>query len=261
MIDRYFLSSSIFCIAIGLSFGSKATGILILTCGVIPLLWKQRTAITAIALLIPGLTLIFVSSYLFDSFIADRSFWGILDYVLRRAFVLTAEAPWKAWDLYRAGPVDFNYPLTLAQFLGSGLIFLFFGVAKYSDTAYKYEFTTGVTALFYPTLVDEVNSGRWNITCTSYVEGLLAMGLVGIPVFAVLGGYIMGRMENAITKSMINNKLSKGSVLIVYYVFAFFSWVNSGGIVTLFHPITIVGILFSYYFLRLIDRLKPIRFL
>ncbi|RNL81624.1 hypothetical protein ED312_18620 [Sinomicrobium pectinilyticum] len=254
-LDWFFYTCCLFVVIFGFTFGDKTMAITMLLCGLIVLFW-QRTRISHVFFFgLFSLVILILTGYLFDDFLKGRSIEGVLDYIEVRAFALSGESSWKVWDLYIHDRVNFDYFSTLLGVLGSGLIYFLLGISKYSVIAYKFNFGTAVTALLYPGAIDLINSGLWNITPTAYVEGLLAGGIIGIIIFGIFGGIVFAHIYRKISKGFYTKNYAKVSIFVVYFVNAYSAWLMSGGITTLFHPVTIMGILAAYYVIRMFEKI------
>lgn len=251
-INLLFIFFLILCIILGLSNGDKSMTVTTILCGLIALLWERTTLKHVLIFSSSAIILLLVGFFMFDNSNAEMSV--ALNYLRLRTFSISAEAPWKIWELYRLGNLDFNYPITLANILGAGGIELLFGVSKYSNEAYMYNFTKQITSILYPDYINLVISGEFNTTATAYVEGLIIAGIPGIALMGFFAGGFVSLIRNYIAESIIKEYYAKASVCIVYFVYAFMPWFQSGGITTLIHPITLTGIFLSYFIIRTFER-------
>lgn len=251
-INLLFIFFLILCITLGLSNGDKSMTITTILCGLIALLWERTELKHILIFSSSAIILLLVGFFLFDNSNAEMSV--ALNYLRLRTFSISAEAPWKIWELYRLGNLDFNYPITLANIFGAGGIELLFGVSKYSSEAYMYSFTKQMTAILYPDYKNLIISGEFNTTATAYVEGLVIAGIPGIALMGFLAGWFVSLIKNNIAESIFKEHYAKASIYIVYFVYAFLPWFQSGGITTLIHPVTLAGIFSSYFIIRTFER-------
>lgn len=254
--DLWFYMFIAMSILLGLANGDKSMTVTTLLCGFIGLFWARTKFKHVFYFGIAGLALLIAGTFLFDANVESGNLSEAIDYIKFRTFALTAESAWKIWDLYLNNLLVFNYPITLANIFGSGGIEYLFGVGKFDSDAYMYNFAKQITVLLYPQYKDLVNLGLWNITPSAYVEGLVIGGLFGVILVGVFAGFIVSKIKALISKSIYNFQYAKASALIVYFVYGFMPWFQSGGVTTLIHPITIVGTYLSYLMIRYFERIS-----
>lgn len=252
--DGIFYLMCIIAVLFGLTFGDKSMAVTNLLCGMIALFWERTKVSHLIIFSLTGFGLFIFTAYLFDSFLSNSSLSQVIDYLSFRAFALSAESSWKVWDLHLNNKLDFNYFYTLFGILGSGGIYLLFGVGKFESEAYMFNFGKAVTALLYPNSIPLINSGVWNITPSAYVEGILIGGVIGVAAIGLIAGSIYGYIKRIIVNSVDNGDYAKASVFIVYFIYAFSTWIITGGITTLIHPITLFGSIIAFRFIRYIEK-------
>lgn len=254
-LDWSFLIMCLLALMYGLTFGDKSMAITNLLCGLIAMFWgitKIKHLVLFGSITIP---LLIITGMMFDQFLKNQSLEHVIDYLIYRSFALSAESSWRVWDLYITQNIDFNYWYTLIGVFGSGVIYLIFGVGKFDAEAYMFNFGKAVTVLFYPEMAHLVNDGSWNITPSAYAEGILIGGWIGIFIIALIGGRVFKFIQNKITKSVNIGNYSLASVYIVYFVYVYSTWIITGGITTLIHPISIGGSIIAYKTLRFLERL------
>jgi hypothetical protein len=243
---------------VGLCLGSKTGAVWLLAGGVCALFWN-RTRITNLATMgLASALLVAGSAYFFDAFL-DRDPRKIASYIYERVFHLTSEVPARAWeDLVEEQPTV-DYSPTLLAFGGGPLLHWLTGVRRGDDDYYKYEFTRAVSAHLYPSEMSRVNSGEWNLTPTAFSEAVMALGVYGIPVFGLVTGALLAGSFNLVEFLFRRGRLISATLILTYVVMVFLSWVNSGGLPTLLHAISLAGCAFAFVVIRLIMAIFRVR--
>jgi uncharacterized membrane protein len=98
---------------------------------------------------------------------------------------------------------------------------------------------------------DEIVNGH-NNTATSFSEGILFAGYLGILIFAILGGFVIRISIYWIEKAISRCQYVSASVSACFAINCVWSWVMSGGINTIFHISVLVNFAVLYVLLKLV---------
>jgi hypothetical protein len=163
---------------------------------------------------------------------------GSISYVFSRAFLLTAEIPYRIAQAALGGDVGVDYTKTLMSIFTKTALRYFI---ETPHELYEYSFSGAVSALFYPQLIPEINSGEWNHTPPVFAEGIVAFGpwFGAMAIFAgVVGGCIIFYLRSLVAR----NSAILASLAITYFVFVYVSWLNSAGVAGLLHPFPLMAL-------------------
>ena len=216
--------------------GTKAGALLAILPGVLVLAWGGMPKRVLLMVTVVCLVVVTVSSALFDT--SGQGLAGSVNYVLNRAFLLTAEIPYRITQAALVGNVGIDYTKTLMS------IFTKTALRHFIETPYElyqYSFSGAVSALFYPQMIPEINSGEWNHTPPIFTEGIVAFG----PWFglaAIFAGTVGGCLIYCVQFFVIRNFNILASLMITYFVFVYVSWLNSAGVAGLLHPFPLMAL-------------------
>lgn len=236
---------------IGMSGGGKASVLITLLPGLAILYGDRLSILKALMIALITFALLVGTAWLFDSFL-DRDLIAIIKYLTHRAFVLTAEAPYQVSLAYFQNQEIIQYRYTLFEVVGKSILSYFIP----QQEMHKYLFSHAITAWLYPDNVDAIISGAWNITPNVFVEALVLGGLFALPIFGwavVYGAYFLwGKVIQKVNR----HEFASASVLSVYAVLVFLSWINSAGITQLVHPLALGSLALSWICLKTISRYR-----
>lgn len=145
--------------------------------------------LSSVGLIVAGLYL--------DSFLRGGTIGNAANYVVHRAFILTAEMPYRVTERQLAGE-KFDYVPTLFSVATNAVILEYIE----PNEIYRYNLARSVSAYLYPDLIDEVNAGRWNHTPIVFSEGVLALGVNFYWFFAVLAATLTWSMDRTIRRKV-----------------------------------------------------------
>lgn len=243
---------------VGLSTGGKASALIVILPG-LAIIFHGRLNLFKISIFgALAFGSLMVSAWLFDSFLGGDVV-KIAEYLLRRAFALTAESPFHISVAYESNQPLIEYSYTLLEVFGKSVLSHF----GFSHDLHKYLFSFAVTAWLYPSEIDNILNGAWNITPNVFVEALILGGGFMLPFFGWLVVYVAFSIWNRVIKKLNQGKFSDAAITSVYAVLVYLSWINSAGIMQLVHPLAIISLFFSWLFLNTLSRtsfrLKVIR--
>jgi len=245
---------------IGAMCGSKAASIFMLLPALIIIYWKvSLKKLFALGMLFLIVLVAFAAIYdekpidfrnlELSSFLAPSQ--NAISWVIYRATVLQGDVSWKIWDMYVNNEELFSYASTLLSAGGNKLLGLL-GISSednFEEFA-KYQYSTMLTHVVgYP--LDELQSGRTNVTGTIFSEGVIAGGLAGVFIFSIIAGLLAGLNYKVIKYALKNNNAIVASLASTYFCFGIFSWLNSGGITGLFHIAIIIQLILGFVFIKL----------
>ncbi|MCK4445460.1 MAG: hypothetical protein KAW56_00090 [Candidatus Marinimicrobia bacterium] len=176
-----------------------------------------------------------------------------ISFLLYRMTVLQGDVPWKVWDMHVNNKGLFPYTPTLLAVIGDKMLNVFTGISRresFSKFA-SFHYATMLTHdVGYPLYA--LQSGYTNVSGSIFSEGLIAGGLVGVIILSIFAGIFAGINYKLIKHSIKNNNIVVASIASTYFCFGVFSWLNSGGIVTLFHIATILQFVIAFVLIKLV---------
>jgi hypothetical protein len=217
--------------AIGASWGFKTTAISILMPALLLLYWRVRP------IQLVTLGAIFVASVVLFVQLFDVDVEAITDiqaFLLTRITVLQGDVSWYIWDLYSDGTALPNYWPTLLAALGDKVVSALF-VSRldwYEWMLYHYDWMMSYVA---GVSLSQIAQGGHSIVGTPFSEGLIAGGVAGVALFAVLAGTFTGLMYRFLDRALRNDRALPAALGATYFCFSLFPWLNAGAIVQLFH--------------------------
>ena len=228
----------------GSTWGFKTTGLFMLLPGLLILNWKLPVHKLIIYV---GLFFAFlmVSFYWFD---AD-SMEGVemLSFLVTRLTVIQGDVSWYIWGLYRDGQPLPNYWPTLLAAMGDTMLNKF---VSQTDLVrwISYHYDSMLTYLAVDSL-EAVANGH-SVTGTPFSEGVIAAGRVGVALFAVVAGLLVGSFYRYLDIAIRTGRKTTAALLSTYFCFQVFAWLNGGAITQLFHISVLVYLLVTYLLLK-----------
>lgn len=216
---------------IGASWGFKSTAFMMLVPSILILYWHVKPAALlklggAFFLTILGFSLVFDAGVEVDT--AELG-----AFLLRRITVLQGDVVWHVWGMYERGEDFPNYWPTLLAAGGDKLLSLA-GVARTDNLEWmQYHYDWMITWLAGADLA-QIEEGH-SITATPFAEGLVAGGIFGVALFAVVGGLLVGRTHAFLGRAITRGRPLACALGSTYFCFYIFPWLNGGAIVQLFH--------------------------
>ena len=208
---------------IGSSWGTKSFGLFILLPAMTIILWDLKFYNFIILFILALLAMIVIAIYINNRF----TFGMATNFVLSRLTIMQAEVPWKIWDLQITNHLDVNYIQTIPSFIGDKLLFLLTGLSRGDISEWiSHHYGLLLTSLVYDNTYNIMHG--FNVTGTFFSEALISLGYFGIVIFPLFAGIFLGILYNSIIKAMKNNNPIVVSILLSYYYFVFFAWLNSG---------------------------------
>lgn len=233
---------------IGGAYGYKSSFVLAVLPAAILYYWCS-SALVLLPLGIIATCLILFGYYYFAS-ISDIAV--AFDMMLDRLFVLQGDVAWLVWELHQTDAPLPNYFNTLPAIAGDRIASFLTGITR--DDEYDWvmsHFSLMVTHLSgYPV---ETILGGHNNTVTVFSEGMLAGGLFGVVLFAMLSGLIISLIYNFIHNKLRANDFAWAAVGASYFVNGVMAWLIAGGVQVVIHisiPVLLYG---TYWILRAVS--------
>lgn len=236
----------------GTTWGFKALPITMIMPALIILYWRI-TVREFVLLFSTALGTVYSLFVIFDS--ENEGYSTVFEFLLRRVTTIQGDVSWLMWDQYTSGQVFPDYARTLLAGMGDKILSVVLQIDK-SDyqTWVDYHYDLMLTTLA-GSPIDQVEGGH-SVTGTPFSEGLVAGGLVGVGVFAVLGGLFAGWNFNIVASAIRKGRALIAATGATYAVMVLFPWLNGGGIVQLFHISTFVGMGLAVAMVAGISRLR-----
>ena len=172
-----------------------------------------------------------------------------IEAILYRLTVLQGDPCWKIWDLHVNGDLkNVEYHKTIYSIIGDGNMSRFLGVNHYNYPLFI-EHHFGLLLTFLCGNEPFAIAQGYNVTGTVFTEGVIAGGLAGLIFFSIFAGVLTRIVVALITKGYTNNLPVLTSMASTYFCLYIFSWLNGGGIETLFHISVIIGLILNYFLL------------
>lgn len=234
---------------VGLSTGGKASALIAILPGVAIMFIGRLSLLRVLLILVFTFGLLMVTAWLFDSFLnADMPL--IAQYLVRRTFVLTAEAPFHIGIAYSNNQPTIIYHYTLFEVFGKSVLLNF----EAFHEIHKYLFSFAVTAWLYPERIDAITAGIWNITPNVFVEALIVGGAYLLPVIGWVIVYVASVLWSSVVSQINCGRYTCAATISVYAVIVYLSWINSAGIMQLVHPLALGSLALSWICLVMLSR-------
>lgn len=236
-------------ILVGLSLGGKASVLIVILPGLAILLDGRLSFFKVLAISIAFLISLMATAWMFDSFL-EGDIADIASYLLKRAFVLTAEAPFHVSIAYSESQPIIEYHYTLFEVFGKSLLSNFVD----PNEIHKYIFSHAITAMLYPSNIDSIVSGVWNITPNVFVEALVVGGVFLLPLAGWLVVYTAYALWTNVMRKVKQGKFASAAITSVFSIMVYLSWTNSAGIMQLIHPLAIGSLTLSWLCLKILSQ-------
>jgi hypothetical protein len=215
---------------IGASWGFKNTAISAVLPALLLLYWRVRPLqlITLAAVFVATLVVFF---WIFDA--DPRVAVDVQTFLLTRFTVLQGDLAWYIWGMHTSGAVFPSYWPTLLAALGDKTLSIL-GVPRadwYEWMLFHYDWM--ITYLGGVPL-DQIAGGH-SLVATPFAEGLIAGGLGGVAIFAVLAGVLTGWMFTFLDRSLRQGRDLAAVLAATYFCYYLLPWLIAGAIVQLFH--------------------------
>jgi hypothetical protein len=255
--DRLLLAAIAGCLVLlAMSWGFKSGGILALLPGGVVIFWDAKPAKVLLFAVGSGFFLIF--SYWFFDAHANFDLLNALEFLFVRLTILQGDVAWKMWDLYASNAEFPNYFVTLLPAVGDRLFSLLTGITI--EQPYEWVMTHFGLLLTnlagYP--IHGILAGH-NVTGTPFSEGIIAGGFVGIGVFGMLAGAVIGIVYLVLRHALAHGHDKIAATVACYSIMGVMAWIIGGSIVSLFHVSVIFGVLTNVLLLYFLEH-PPMRF-
>lgn len=236
-------------ILIALSFGYKTGIILALLPAVTLLCWRtSRGTLFKLGVLAACMV---VAAYVL---MAGDDLSSAFEAIYSRIFLSHGGVPWKVWDVYVHGGELPSYVHTLPSIFSDRLYVALTGITPATETAWvKAHFTLAMTSFAAPGYTPQylMEQGH-NNAANAFSEGIVAGGVFGAFVVAVLAGLIINALYRLIDNSLKAGNFAVASLGACYLIYALMSWLIGGGITELVHSSVIFGMWSWYLVLRVV---------
>lgn len=275
-IGKYYLINVILCFFIGMTWGFKSTGIMVLLPTMI-IFWQKISFKKLAVIAMLGLSIFTAAAVLYDnrevefseikSTVTDFSIKETFDItnlnafsaILYRLTVVQGNTPWRVWDLYKKDVEMPNYWKTLLSVFGDKVLSLS-GIDRQSANSFsEYHYSAAMTDLVRrPGYFADYG---YNVTATAFSDGvLIGGGFFGIILIGMLAGYLTRLTKTKMILCFNNGNFIGLSLVLVFFTSYLRAWLNSGGISTILHISLFVGLWLTYLFLKTFEfstKIKP----
>jgi hypothetical protein len=230
---------------VGSTWGFKTTGIFMMLPALLILNWHVSIwRLAKIGLVFLGSLVLFF--FWFDAPLLQGT--GVVAFLATRLTVLQGDVAWYVWGLYRDAQTLPNYWPTLLAVTGDTMLRLF-GISRENQIEWMgYHYDWMVTHLAGVPL-DAIADGH-SLTATPFAEGLVAGGVAGVALFAVLAGLLVGRAYFYLDRAIRRRYSATAAILATYFCFHIFSWLNGGAITQLVHISTAIYLIASVLLIK-----------
>jgi len=243
-----YLSNCFLVFLVGMGWGFKTTSIMMLLPSLIIIYWRINVFQLLIFIFFSSIMIVGLSM-LFDGH--EGGVVPVLEFLFTRLTVLQGDVSWFFWGEVSEGRISMDYFKTLTVIAGDRIFNLFTGISVNSYEVWvTYHYDLLITYLMgYP--LEGIKKGH-SITATIFSEGLFVFGPYFFVVFSFGSGLYSGFIYKGIRNALNNGNVFASSLFSTYFVFNLMSWINGGGVVTLFHISSMLGLILSYFFMVLI---------
>lgn len=241
--SRIWLSAlGVITFVIGLSWGFKTSGLLVLLPGFIVLLWSASLRSIALA---GGAALgaVILAFMWFDT-LQGSIYGSALQFVIARLTVFQGDVSWYIWGQWREGVEMPSYAVTLLVAIGDQLFSLLTGITRANSESWVMAHYGSLLTYTVGYPIEGIEAGH-SVTGTPFSEGVIAMGATGIAVFGLVAGGISGFVFKRIANGIARRRPISVALWCNYAVWCLFAWLNGGEIVQLFHISIVVGALLA----------------
>lgn len=234
-------------IVVGSTWGFKTTGVFMLLPGLLILNWSLSLykALLLAAAFFGSLVLFF---FLFDSALMDDV--DVFKFLVERLTVLQGDVSWYVWGEYVNGNTLPNYFPTLLAGLGDTVIGIFVDKRIFLDwMSFHYDWMLTYIA----TGSEEAIINGHSVTGTPFSEGVIAGGWIGVALFAIITGILIGRTYRILGNAIANGRAKTAALVSTYFCFHIFAWLNGGAITQLFHISVLANVLFALLLIKVMQ--------
>lgn len=215
---------------IGASWGFKSTAISALLPALLLLYWRVRP----LTLLVLGLIFVGTLVLFFQIFDASTNVGvDVQTYLLTRITVLQGDVAWYIWGLHASGEQFPNYWPTWLAMVGDKLLGAL-GVSRtdsYEWMLYHYDWMIN----YLSDVPLETTEEGHSIVATPFAEGLIAGGIPGLALFAVIAGLLTGALYKFTDRALRSGRDVAAAIGATYFCYHLLPWLIAGAIVQLFH--------------------------
>lgn len=246
---------------IGMSWGFKSSGLLVLLPGFVILLW--RATLRSVVVYTASSMFVLLAAFMFFDTVEGSAYESALQFLVARLTVFQGDVSWYLWGQWIDGASFPGYAVTLSVAIGDQLFTLLSGISR--DDGERWILVHYGSLLTYVVgyPIEGIQAGH-SVTGTPFSEGLIAMGAPGILVFGVLAGVVSGFLYGRIASAMRRQRAIPLALWSNYSVWCAFAWLNGGEIVQLFHISVIVGAMAAWTLLKTLlamaEARKPVDF-
>jgi oligosaccharide repeat unit polymerase len=246
----YLIINFILIFLIGMLWGSKSFGIFLLLPAFTVLYWKLPN-LKFVSMFFVALVFIIIAAIVFDArdifyiMHSNNGIYTFIDFVLLRLTVMQAEVPWQIWNLHLSHALNIDYLKTLEVFVGDKIFGIVTGLSKADTMQYiSYHYGQILTYTVYPH-VENIMAGH-NVTGTFFSEAVIALGDVGLIVFPIFAGILVGIIYNSVVSAIKYHNSTAVAMLLTFYYSVVYSWMSSGGLISLIHISNLLNLIVVY---------------
>jgi hypothetical protein len=234
-------------IVVGSTWGFKTTGVFMLLPGLLILNWRLSLyKMLLLATAFFGSLVVFF--FLFDSALMDGV--DVFKFLVERLTVMQGDVSWYIWGEYVDETTLPNYFPTLLAGLGDTVISIFVDKGHFLDwMSFHYDWMLTYIA----TGSEEAIRNGHSVTGTPFSEGVIAGGWIGVALFGIIAGILIGRTYRILGDAIANGRAKTAALLSTYFCFNVFAWLNGGAITQLFHISVPANILFTLLLIKLMQ--------
>ncbi len=235
---------------VGMSWGFKTTGLLMLTPAALLYFWSVSFR-KVFGLGIVVFSMLYLNFYIFDAIHETHVDGQVLDFIVRRLTILQGDVAWHMWTLYRDGDEFLPYAPTFLAAFGDTALQSFIGISRNDEYQWMLTHYDWMITFLAGSSLEQIAGGH-SIVGTPFSEGLIAGGYLGVGVFAVIAGLVAGLNYRILHFGLLNGRTLLAALAATYFVFHTFPWLIGGAIVQLFHPSIGIGVFVALVSARVI---------
>jgi oligosaccharide repeat unit polymerase len=232
---------------ISISFGYKTAILMAMLPAVTLLYWKS--SLRTLATLAAIACCVTITAYLL---MTQKDLASTFDAIFQRLFLWHGGIPWKIWDMYASGSTFPSYVHTLPSIFLDRLYTMLTGITRSDETDWvmaHFNLLATFIAGYTPEYIMRMGH---NSAANAFSEGIMAYGMVGAFIVAVIAGIVIDALYHLIDNRLKVNDFAIASLAACYLFYALMPWLLGGGIDQLVHSSVIFGMLSGCMLLRLV---------
>lgn len=236
-VDKFILIINILLLLlIGASTGFKTTFITLLLPVILLYYWNA----SLVRFLFLSLLMILSIFLVYVAVLDDSVLQTVFDMFLQRLFIAQSDVSWHIWNLYLSDESFPNYFRSLMSVFGSKFVYAMTGVDRSNLDQWIYYDYNSLLMVIAGLPVSVIEEGH-NITGGLFTESLIALGIIGIPLFSMASGFFVAFIYNSIQKNVRGGRFIYASMLATYFAIFILPALWGGGVITFLHLSTAIG--------------------